>query len=155
VVRGLDRYGFTDLSRAITLNHLDNVTAVYLDTGAIWENYAPARVARGDGALRDLVGFSGVGPINFLLEYAIGLRPDAPNRTLIWKIRTKQRVGCERYRFGGLVTSLVCESADSDGGRELRVESCGDYRLRVLLDGRPYGFDVKAGKQLKVKLQSQ
>ena len=80
VVRGLDRYGFTKLSREIALNHLDNVTAVYLDTGAIWENYVPTRVARGDGALRDLVGFSGVGPINFLLEYAIGLQPDAPNR---------------------------------------------------------------------------
>ncbi|MCC7086317.1 MAG: hypothetical protein IT427_15040 [Pirellulales bacterium] len=154
VVRGLDRYGFTNLSREIAVNHLDNVTAVYLDTGAIWENYAPVRIARGDGALRDLVGFSGIGPITFLLEYAIGLRPDAPNRALTWTIRSDQRVGCERYRFGGLVTSLVCESADSDGGRELRVESSGDHRLRVLLDGRPYGFDVKAGKQLKVKLQS-
>lgn len=152
IVRGLDRYGFTNLARQIALNHLDNVTAVYLDTGAIWENYAPTQVARGDGALRDLVGFSGVGPITFLLEYAIGLRPDAPNRALTWTIGSNHRVGCERYRFGGLVMSLVCEPADSAGRRELRVESSGDFRLRVLLDGLPYGFDVRTGKQLKVSL---
>jgi hypothetical protein len=152
VVRGLDRYGFTDLSRAITLNHLDNVTAVYLDTGAIWENYAPTRVARGDGALSDLVGFSGVGPINFLLEYAIGLHPDAPKQTLIWKIRTNQRVGCERYRFAGRVVSLVCEPPDGLGNRALRMEADGDLHLRVLLNERPYGFDIKAGQPLRVQL---
>jgi hypothetical protein len=152
VVRGLDRYGFTDLSREIALNHLDNVTAVYLETGAIWENYAPTRVARGDGALRDLVGFSGLGPINFLLEYAIGLRPDAPHRTLTWTIRSDQRVGCERYRFGGLLVSLVCEAPDSFGQRALRVESNGDFRLRIVLNERPYGLDVRAGQPLRVRL---
>ncbi len=152
VVRGLERYGFADLAREIALHHLENVTAVYLETGAIWENYAPTRVARGDGALRDLVGFSGLGPINFLLEYAIGLRPDAPNRTLTWTIRSGQRVGCERYRFGGLVVSLVCETPDSAGRRTLQVETDGDFRLLILLNEHPRGFDVKAGQPLRVRL---
>jgi hypothetical protein len=152
VVRGLERYGFTDLAREIALNHLENVAAVYLETGAIWENYAPTQVARGDGALRDMVGFSGIGPINFLLEYAIGLRPDAPNRRLTWAIRSHQRVGCERFRFAGLVVTLVCEPADHNGRRELRVESSGDFHLRLLLNGHPYGFDVSAGQPLRVRL---
>ncbi len=152
VVRGLERYGFTDLAHEIALNHLENVTAVYLETGAIWENYAPTRVARGDGALRDLVGFSGVGPINFLLEYAIGLRPDAQHRRLTWTVRSQRRVGCDRYRFGDVTVSLVCELADRDGRRELRVVSTGDLHLRVLLHGRPYGFDVCAGQPLRVRL---
>lgn len=152
VVRGLDHYGFTDLAREIALNHLDNMTAVYLDTGAIWENYSPTRVACGDGALRDLVGFSGIGPITFLLEYAIGLRADAPNKSLTWNIRSDQRVGCERYRFAGLLVWLTCELADAKGHRALRVESSGDFRLRVLLNGRPYGYEVKAGKPLCVEL---
>jgi hypothetical protein len=152
VVRGLDRYGFTDLSRAIALNHLDHVTAVYVDTGTIWEDYSPARVAPGNPARPDFVGWSGIGPITFLLEYAIGLRPDAPDRTLTWAIRSDRRVGCERYRFGGLVVSLVCEPPDRAGRRELRVEGNGDLHLRVLLDGRPHAFDVKDGELLRVCL---
>ncbi|TWT40957.1 Glucosidase YgjK precursor [Phycisphaerae bacterium RAS1] len=153
IVRGLERYGFTDLAYEIALNHLENVTAVYLQTGAIWENYAPTRVARGDGALRDLVGFSGLGPINFLLEYGIGLRPDAPNRRLTWTIRSERRVGCDRYRFGDVAVSLVCEPADPDGQRELRAVSTGDIRLRILLHGRPYGFELIAGQPLRVRLK--
>jgi glycogen debranching enzyme len=152
VVRGLDRYGFTDLSRAIALNHLDHVAAVCLDTGTIWENYSPTRVAPGNPARADFVGWSGIGPIAFLLEYAVGLRPDAPNRTLTWTIRSDRRVGCERYRFGGLVVSLVCEPPDRAGRRELRVESDGDFHLRILLDERPHELDVKAGEPFRACL---
>jgi hypothetical protein len=136
----------------MALNHLDQVTAVYLDTGAIWENYSPMRVARGDGALRDLVGFSGLAPINLLLEYAIGLRADAPSQTLTWIIRTDQRVGCERYRFGNIVVSLVCDGPDGDGCRTLRVSSDHNFHLRILLNDRPYGFEVTANAPLRVSL---
>ena len=152
VVRGLDRYGYTDLARTIALDHLDHVAAVCLDTGTMWENYSPTRVAPGNPARADFVGWSGIGPIAFLIEYAVGLRPDAPNRTLTWTIRSEQRVGCERYRFGGLVVSLVCEAPDRAGRRELRVEGDGDFHLRVLLNERPHEFDLNAGELLRVCL---
>ena len=118
----------------------------------MWENYSPTRVAPGNPARADFVGWSGIGPIAFLIEYAVGLRPDAPNRTLTWTIRSEQRVGCERYRFGGLVVSLVCEAPDRAGRRELRVEGDGDFHLRVLLNERPHEFDLNAGELLRVCL---
>jgi len=86
VVRGLERYGYTDLAREIALNHLDNVVEVFKQTGTIWENYAPQKVAPGQPAKREFVGWSGIAPIALLLEYKIGLRPDATNNTLAWRI---------------------------------------------------------------------
>ncbi|MBN1919232.1 MAG: alpha,alpha-trehalase [Verrucomicrobia bacterium] len=152
VVRGLDRCGFADLARTIALNHVEHVTAVFLDTDTLWEDYAPMRVAPGNPARPDFVGWTGIGPISFLLECAVGLRPDAPARTLTWTIRTNQRVGCERYRLGGRIVSLICEPPDGAGRRELSVESDGGVHLHIRLNEQSHRFDVKAGKPLRVCL---
>jgi len=77
VMAGLENYGYRDLAREIALNHLRNVVAVFKETGTIWENYAPQQVAHGEPAKGDFVGWSGIGPIAFFIEYAIGIRADA------------------------------------------------------------------------------
>ena len=40
-------------------------------------------------------------PIVFFLEFAIGLKPDAPTNTLTWNLAASGTIGCERYRFAG------------------------------------------------------
>jgi len=72
VIRGLEAYGYQDLARRIALQHLNLVADVYRKTGTIWENYSPEKFEPGDPAKADFVGWSGIGPILYLLEYGIG-----------------------------------------------------------------------------------
>ncbi len=142
VIRGLERYGYDSLARLIALKHLDLVSEVYRQTGTIWENYQPDSLSYGwvelqEGVYRpvrrDFVGWSGIAPILYLLEYGIGLKADAPSRTLHWRLDADTRVGCERFRFGGIVTSLIAEPVEG-GGYELQVSSDTPYTLE--LEGR-------------------
>ena len=93
VMAGLENYGYADLAREIALNHLRNVVAVFKETGTVWENYAPQHVAEGKPAKGDFVGWSGIGPIAFFIEYAIGIRADALANKITWDIRSPARVG--------------------------------------------------------------
>jgi hypothetical protein len=102
VIRGLEEYGNRDLAREIALEHLGIVADVYRETGTIWENYAPDSRSPGKPAWRVFVGWSGLGPIMYLIEYAVGLRADAPRNEVVWRMNSRNRVGCERFRFNGM-----------------------------------------------------
>lgn len=73
VIRGLENYDYDGLAREIAFNHLTNIGRVFPETGTLWENYAPDSAKRGKPAKQDFVGWSGIGPILYLLEYGIGL----------------------------------------------------------------------------------
>lgn len=139
VVEGLERYGMDTLARRIALNHVALVAEVYRRTGTIWENYAPDAPAPGvhaDGkpVAKDFVGWSGIGPIKFFLEYALGIRADAQNNRVTWTIDSDQAVGCRNFRFNGNVISLEADfSARKD---EIRVEA-----------RRPFTLCVRCGEQ--------
>lgn len=152
VMAGLENYGYADLSREIAMNHLRNVIAVFKETGTIWENYAPQQVAQGQPAKGDFVGWSGIGPIAFFIEYAIGVRADALNNAVTWDIRSPSRVGVERFWFGGKTVSLVCEKADSDGGRTITVNSGGGFDLTVKWQSTTKTVQVPAGKEVQLRL---
>lgn len=78
VIAGLKNYGYDRLGREIAMNHLRSVVEVYKLTGTLWENYAPQKVAPGEPCRKDFVGLTGIGPIAFFIEYAIGIKADAP-----------------------------------------------------------------------------
>ena len=150
VIRGLEKYGYAEQARNIALKDLDVVWQVFEKTGTVWENYAPDFVAPGKRhggklVVRDLVGWTGLQPILFLLEYGVGLKPDAPANTLTWDIRSDKRVGCERYRFGGHVVDLLATPAA--GGWTLSVKSDGAFRLVVKTGGKEQAFDIRQGEQ--------
>jgi glycogen debranching enzyme len=152
VMAGLENYGYTDLAREIALNHLRNVVAVFKETGTIWENYAPQQVAHGEPAKGDFVGWSGIGPIAFFIEYAIGIRADALANKITWDIRSPARVGVEKFWFGGKTVSLVCEKADATGVRMAIVKSDGEFDLVVTSQGKTQTVQVPAGKEIRVRL---
>jgi hypothetical protein len=148
VIRGLERYGHAELAREIAINHLTNMGQVFEKTGTVWENYAPDKVEPGvlDGrqVARDFVGWSGIGPILYLLEYGIGLKPDAMQNVLCWEFHSTKNVGCERYRFNGHVADLL---ATPEGNRwHIHILSDGDFTLKAVAAGQEKKFEVKKGE---------
>ncbi len=95
VLRGLTKYKQDSLAHEIAVNHLDNVVKVFNQTGSLWENHAPDQVKGNDH--KDLVGWSGLVPISVLFEYIFGIRPNVPENTIVWDIRTKDEFGIRKY----------------------------------------------------------
>lgn len=151
VIRGLERYGYDSLARVIALKHIDLIAQVYKETNTIWENYAPdsltyGRYFQGTRIVKsDFVGWSGIGPIMYLLEYGVGLKADARKKEVEWTILSEKRIGCERFRFGGVVTSLVAEPMEG-GARKISIESDGKYKL-ILKGLVSKEVEVSPGKQ--------
>ena len=149
VVRGLERCGRRELARQIALEHLQRVGEVFKNTGTVWENYASDAVKPGTPAKADFVGWTGIVPILYFLEYAIGLKPDALNNRLTWLLGTEKRCGCERYRFNGHTVTLLAEpSAAEPGVMRLMVDSDGDFQLCVRRGPRTFDYAVKRGKNV-------
>jgi glycogen debranching enzyme len=147
VIRGLERCGYHDLAREIAVNHLTNMGKVFEKSGTVWENYAPDKIEPGQPAGRDFVGWSGIGPILYLLEFAVGLQPDAPNNRLTWSLESAKRCGCERFRFNGHVATLTAEPPhDSTGAWRIVIEADGPFDLTVKHGGRQRDFSIKTGK---------
>lgn len=150
VVRGLEKYGEEALAREIALKHVDLVARVYEKTGTIWENYAPDAPEPGTVFARhlvrkDFVGWSGIGPILYLLEYAVGLSASAADNRLDWRIASDGSCGCRNFRFAGHVASLIADAGQKQGERRLRVDSDSPFSLRVTHAGRTLSFDVHKG----------
>ncbi|HEY3755667.1 MAG TPA: trehalase family glycosidase [Opitutaceae bacterium] len=148
VIRGLEAYGYRDEAHSIAINNLAVMDTVFRRTGTIWENYAPEAPAPGLPAKRDFVGWSGLGPIDWLLEFGIGLQPDALSNTLHWEMRSAQRAGCDRYRFNGHLASLVAEPmAGSPGRSSVTVSSDGAFILQLDQGDRHLEIPIHAGAQ--------
>jgi hypothetical protein len=150
VIRGLERYDRHALARQIALEDLRIVGEVFEATGTLWENYAPDAAEPGKPAKPDFVGWTGIVPIVYFLEYAIGLKPDAPNNRLTWTLTSTGRVGCQRFRFNGHTTTLVAEPPAASGQIRLTVETDGPYRLRVERGGEHWELTVEKGKNVFV-----
>jgi hypothetical protein len=148
VIRGLENYGYYDLAREIALKHLDLVAKVYEKTGTIWENYSPDALQQGNPAKADFVGWSGIAPIMYLLEYAIGLKADAAHNRLNWELQPGGRRGCERFRFNGHIVSLVAEPRSGQlKGEKITLQSDAPFELRIRFLGVERQFAVSGGKQ--------
>ncbi len=84
----------------------------------------------------------------YLLEYAIGLRPDAAHNKLVWRIGPGSRRGCERFRFNGHVVSSIAEPATTESEREIiHVQSDSPFELQAYFQGAQRTFMVEAGNQ--------
>ena len=112
----------------------------------MWENYAPDAITPGKPAKPDFVGWTGIVPILYFLEYGIGLKPDAPNNSLSWTLTSDKRCGCERFRFGGHVATLVAGPSETQPDTvSVKVESDGAFDLRIERRGRQWDFKVEKG----------
>jgi glycogen debranching enzyme len=152
VVRGLENCGQRELAEQIALEHLRVITRVFKDTGTVWENYAPDAAKPGKPAKPDLVGWSGLGPILYLIEYGIGVHVDAPSKTIVWNIRSPDTVGVERLGFCGSTVSLTCSAPDAQRRRTIRAKGGAPFHLKVTFHGATHRFDVRPGELLVLSL---
>lgn len=152
IVEGLQNYDYGELAREIALNHLRNIVAVFKETGTLWENYAPKRVAPGKPSKGDFVGWTGIGPIEFFIEYAIGIQADAVANKITWDIHSSKRVGIEKFWFGGKTVSLISEQAEASGIRSVTVKSDGSFHLTVKYGGKVKTVLVPANKHIQLRL---
>lgn len=152
VIKGLERSGYDDLAQEIALKHLAAVAFVYRETGTFWENYAADSLAPGintNGApvVKDMVGWGALAPILFFFEYAIGLKPNAPENQLSWKINSNQRSGCKKYRFNEHVVDLIAEPS-STGGVKITVHSDGEFNLKASHRGVEKMYPIAVGENV-------
>ena len=149
VVEGLILNGRHDLAREIAVNHLDAATAVFGDTGTAWENYDPEAFKPGSMSKPDFVGWSGLAPITYLIEHAIGVRPDAAAGRIDWRLREAGRCGVENLALGhgdgAQRVALVAEAARGGAPREVSVTL--ERPLTVVIDSEAgvRRFDLQAG----------
>lgn len=159
IIRGLTLTGHDDLAREATLKYLGQIYRVYQETGTVWELYGPDRAAPGtnsDGRTkcrRDFVGWTGDGPIALLIENVIGLRADAVNRRLTWRLDRADRFGLERFRFGAATVSLICAArASTSAPASLAVATDQPFTLIVIAHGAEKKFELTPGEyQLAVQ----
>ena len=140
------------MAHAIGLNHVVNVTRVFEKTQTLWENYAPEAASQGNPAMPDFVGFSGIGPIAVLLEYVMGLRPDAPGQRLLWDVRILEEHGVENYPFGGEGRlELHCAARKTQSEKpQVSIQSSVPIQLELRWQGGsetlPYGCKASSAR---------
>ncbi|WNR45972.1 MGH1-like glycoside hydrolase domain-containing protein [Paenibacillus roseipurpureus] len=113
VLKGLQKSDYNALAHNIAVRHLEHVVKVFLESGTLWENYAPELVSRGFHSKGDFVGWTGLSPIAVLFEFVFGLKPDVPNAKLVWDVRLLQAHGVSQYPFGiDGIMELRCEERE-------------------------------------------
>jgi hypothetical protein len=142
VIRGLEKYGYDSLACVIALKHIRQVADVYQKTGTIWENYSADTLSPGNPSKNDFVGWSGMAPILYFLEYAIGLKPDAGQNQLTWTIRSQQATGCHHYRFNGHTVSLKAT------GSVVEVDSDSSFTLCIKKNHQILKKKIRKGNQI-------
>ncbi len=98
VLRGLTNCHQDSLAYEIAINHLNALVQVYDSTKDLRENYAPDKI-QGNGK-HNFVGWTGLTPINVLLEYVFGIRANVPEKTLLIDVRLLDEYGVRQYPFG-------------------------------------------------------
>jgi len=149
VIKGLESYGYNELAESIALKHLDATSQVFKETGTFWENYAADTIEEGintNGAavVKDIVGWGALAPVLFFIEYGIGLKPNAPQNELVWKLSSEKKIGCKRFRFNNHIVDLY---AQPDGKRiRIKVRSDDSFKLTLIKDGKVKSYEILKGK---------
>ncbi|XID90265.1 trehalase family glycosidase [Paenibacillaceae bacterium WGS1546] len=155
VIRGLEKYGYRDLAREIALNHLDNVVQIFRDTGTIWENYPADSIDSGNADKKDFIGWSGIASTLYLLEHAIGLKGDAANKELTWRLPSGAgTIGCDRYWFAGATMDLKAVEQE-DGAYLVTAKSDAPVMLNVIHGDKAYRTEIKEAVRMRIPSQTK
>ena len=133
IIKGLEKYGYEDFAATATENYLAGMYEVFEETQTVYENYAPDYFKPGNPSKIDFVGWTGCGPIQLLVENVIGLRPDAANNTLTWKLRRIDQHGLKKLNLGDNKITVLCEArANKSASVHLNVVCEKSFRLKVI-----------------------
>lgn len=152
IVLGLEKCGFKSLAREIAINHLEVLNKVFQDTGTIWENYPPEYLTSGNSDHPDMIGWSGLAPILYYIQYGVGLNVPEGEDCLEWNLNeeylSKGSVGCERYWFRNKQADLNAKITEQ--GLVITVNTKDVFPLKVRYQGKEYAFSVKGESVFKI-----
>jgi len=152
VIRGLQNYNYNDIAYKVAMNHLENVVRFYEITGTVWENYAPDSLDKGSLSKADFVGWTGIAPIVYLIEFAIGIKPDAATNTITWNIKSDDKVGVRNLWFNNKTLSLLCEKPDSKGRRTITAKSDGQFTLKITYNKKQKTIKIPKNKTINFEI---
>lgn len=147
VLKGLEKSGEPLLAHRIACRHLAAVTAVWRETGTLWENYSPQAIRPGNPAKGDFVGWTGLAPISVLFEYVFGIHGDPVHQKIRWDVNCTERHGILNYPFGTGCIDLLCERRENpDAEPKLTVKTNVPLTLELHWSSRTktlfYGSDT-------------
>ena len=150
IIKGLDRYpmveGEGEFAVRAAKRYLDNMCAVYKATGTIWQAYSAESDAYCDASKPNFVGWSGLGPIELLIEDVLGIQADGLQKRIDWRLARIDRHGIENLRFGEITASLIASRRkDPNSPAEIMVTTDRPFELCVYGHTRKV-FQVPAGK---------
>jgi hypothetical protein len=146
IIEGLEACGRPKLASEIAHNYWSTAVKVFEHTGTAWEYFAPEEAAPGQGtnpadpgknARRDFAGWGTYPLIATFLEHAIGLRADAPRRTLTWNLASTSRCGCRRFSFGDVDVDLIVSA---------RTGIDSEPVLELAQTNRPFSLKLRWGR---------
>jgi hypothetical protein len=159
VIKGLERVGANEFAHEASERYVNGLYQVYLQTGTLWENYAPDMI---DGKFkqgvndqnppqncrRDFVGWTGLGPISILIENVLGFRLNGVNKTLTYDLRRTDRHGIENLRMADVTTSIITANRlENPAEAHISVISDKPYTLRILFNGKTFEHAIVEGTQ--------
>ena len=112
IMRGLEKYGYHKLAREIGVTYHDYVVNVFRKEGTVFEYYSPELPYMNSGK-RDFVGWGGIAPVAVLFEFVFGIRSNAKDKHITWRVGCTERHGIERYPLGSGTVDLLCEARQS------------------------------------------
>ena len=148
IVKGLAANNRHQLAREIVCNHLNNMAAIFKETGTVWENYSPESVEPGNLAKADFVGWSAVGPIAQLIENYIGITLDVPENTIYWNLLSIEKLGLRNVRFGDSDIEIFCDQRKSlKDPVNITVQTSKPFELKINTGLKTVSKIIEPGKQ--------
>lgn len=151
IVLGLEKNGFRRIARDIALNHLYVLNKVFEDTGTIWENYPAEYLTAGRSDHPDMVGWSGIAPILYMVQYGVGLRVCADGGvewTIDEEFINAGSLGCKRFWFRNKQADFFAEKTEA--GLKLCIDTKDSFSLCVRYKGSEYCFNVQGSTELVI-----
>ena len=142
ILEGLEKYGYHSIARDIAVTYHSYIIEVFKKTGTVFEYYSPEMPYNNSGK-RDFVGWGGVGPVAILFEYVFGIKADAQNRRIMWRVGCTDRHGIENYPLGDATVDLICEARENDGTRpNINVKSDLPVSVKVIWNGGEFSINT-------------
>jgi hypothetical protein len=134
VIKGLAANDKDSLATEIASNHLLSMFFTWIRGGTIHDNYNQSTVGLPGGRTRDLyVGTGGITPIHTLFEHILGIRVDAPEHTLHWRLHRTDTHGIRNLGWGNdwaHRTDLIA-TMEADSSRSITVSSNTPFKLLI------------------------
>ena len=128
-IQNLWRTGEVDAARKAAALHLENLVALYRQTGT---------------ARSDLAGWTELSPIALLIGVILGIEADAPRQAVRWQLREAPPCGLRRLHLGQNTVSLVAQE-DAGGGLVVDVEATEPFLLEIETEFTTFVENVPSG----------